>query len=112
MGKQKGRPKNPVGWEFSVWAKIKQITSGRKITPYKAWLQITKHRNFKYLIKPHFERQKKYKMKKTFKDEVLLWEQKIQDPDWIKNFYKNNIVRSRMIKRLDDIEFIYTRRKK
>ena len=57
----KGRPKNPVGWEFSIYAKIKQITSGRKITPYKAWLQLTEHRNFAYLMKPHFQKFKKYK---------------------------------------------------
>ena len=56
-------------------------------------------------MKPHFQRMKKYKGVNT-------WREKIKDPDWKKNFYKNNIVRSRLIKRLDDIEFIYTRRKK
>ena len=101
----KGRPKNPVGWEFSIYAKIKQITSGRKITPMKAWLQLTEHRNFAYLMKPHFQRFKKYKGNTK-------WREKIKDPDWKKNFYKNNIVRSRLIKRLDDMEFTYTRRKK
>jgi hypothetical protein len=101
----KGRPKNPVGWEFSIYAKIKQISKGRKITIHKAWLQLTEHRNFAYLMKPHFQRFKKYKGNTK-------WREIIKDPDWKKNFYKNNIVRSRLIKRLDDMEFTYTRRKK
>ena len=101
----KGRPKNPVGWEFSIYAKLKQISKGRKITIHKAWLQLTEHRNFAYLMKPHFQRFKKYKGNTK-------WREIIKDPDWKKNFYKNNIVRSRLIKRLDDIEFTYTRRKK
>jgi|TARA_B100000902_G_C26745509_1_gene638255 hypothetical protein len=101
----KGRPKNPVGWEFSIYAKLKQISKGRKITIHKAWLQLTEHRNFAYLMKPHFQRFKKYKGNTK-------WREIIKDPDWKKNFYKNNIVRSRLIKRLDDMEFTYTRRKK
>ena len=101
----KGRPKNPVGWEFSIYAKLKQISKSRKITIHKAWLQLTEHRNFAYLMKPHFQRFKKYKGNTK-------WREIIKDPDWKKNFYKNNIVRSRLIKRLDDMEFTYTRRKK
>ena len=101
----KGRPKNPVGWEFSIYATLKQISKGRKITIHKAWLQLTEHRNFAYLMKPHFQRFKKYKGNTK-------WREIIKDPDWKKNFYKNNIVRSRLIKRLDDMEFTYTRRKK
>ena len=101
----KGRPKNPVGWEFSIYAKLKQISKGRKITIHKAWLQLTEHRNFAYLMKPHFQRFKKYKGNTK-------WREIIKDPDWKKNFYKNNIVRSRLIKTLDDMEFTYTRRKK
>ena len=101
----KGRPKNPVGWEFSIYAKLKQISKGRKITIHKAWLQLTEHRNFAYLMKPHFQRFKKYKGNTK-------WREIIKDPDWKKNFYKNNIVRSRLIKRLDDMEFTYTRSKK
>ena len=101
----KGRPKNPFGWEFSIYAKLKQISKGRKITIHKAWLQLTEHRNFAYLMKPHFQRFKKYKGNTK-------WREIIKDPDWKKNFYKNNIVRSRLINRLDDMEFTYTRRKK
>ena len=101
----KGRPKNPTGWEFTIYAKLKQISKSRKLTPYKSWLQLTEHKNFSYLMKPHFQKLKRYKGKTT-------WREKIKDPDWKKSFYKNNIVRSRLIKRLDDIEFTYTRRQK
>jgi len=96
----KGRPKNPTGWEFSIYAKLKQITKGRKITYYKAWLQLTEHRNFAHLMKPHFQKLKRYKGKST-------WRNLIIDPDWKKTFYKNNIVRSQLIKRLDKIDFEY-----
>jgi len=99
MGKQ-GRPKNPTGWEFSIYAKLKQISKSRKLTHYKAWLQLSKHRNFADLMKPHFQKLKKYKGKTT-------WRDLIKDPDWKKNFYKNNIVRSQLIKRLDAIDFEY-----
>ena len=81
----KGRPKNPTGWEFSIYAKLKQITKGRKITYYKAWLQLTEHRNFAALMKPHFQKLKKYKGKSNWRDLII-------DPDWKKTFYKNNIV--------------------
>ena len=96
----KGRPKNPTGWEFSIYAKLKQITKGRKITYYKAWLQLTEHRNFAALMKPPFQHLKNYNGKST-------WRDLIKDPDWQKNFYKNNIVRSQLIKRLDAIDFEY-----
>ena len=85
--------------------KVKTDYKSRKITYYKAWIQLTEHRNFADLMKPHFQRMKKYKG-------VSTWRKLITDKDWKKTFYKNNIVRSRLIKRLDDIEFIYTRRKK
>ena len=96
----KGRPKNPTGWEFTIYAKLKQISKSRKLTPYKSWIQLTKHRNFADLMKPHFQKLKKYKGKST-------WRDLIKDPDWQKNFYKNNIVRSQLIKRLDAIDFEY-----
>lgn len=104
MGKQ-GRPKNPTGWEFIIYAKIKQISKSRKLSEYKSWVQLTKHRNFEALMKPHFQSQKKYKGKST-------WRHLLHDEDWIKNFYKNNIKRSQLIKRLDAIDFEYVKRGK
>ena len=104
MGK-KGRPKNPTGWEFTIYTKLKQISKARKLTYFKAWLQLTKHRNFASLMKLHFQKQKKYKGNTA-------WRNLLQDPDWCKNFYKNNIVRSQLIKRLDEIDFEYIKRQK
>ena len=101
----KGQPKTKLFIRYSIAYKVIQYEKRWKITPYKAWLQLTEHRNFAYLMKPHFQRFKKYKGNTK-------WREVIKDPDWKKNFYKNNIVRSRLIKRLDDMEFTYTRRKK
>ena len=60
MGKQ-GRPKNPTGWEFSIYAKLKQISKSRKLTPYKSCLQLTEHKYSSLLMKPHFQKLTKYK---------------------------------------------------
>ena len=49
---------------------------------------------------PHFKKQKGYTYKKA--------ELKIKDEAWRENFYKNNIVRSRLIEKLKKIEFTYT----
>ena len=69
----KGRPRNQVGWEFAIYAKLKQITKSRKITYYKAWLQLTKHRNFASLMKPHFHKKLKIQIgRKTFIKTILL----------------------------------------
>ena len=52
----KGKPKILlVG--ISIYAKLKQITSLEDYY-YKAWLQLTEHRNFADLMKPHFQRMK------------------------------------------------------
>ena len=56
-------------------------------------------------MKLHFQKQKKYKGNTA-------WRNLLQDPDWCKNFYKNYIVRSQLIKRLDEIDFEYIKRQK
>ena len=66
---------------------------------WKSWLQLTKHRNFLDLMLPHFKKQKGYTYKKAV--------EKINNPDWVNIFYKNNLVRSRLIKRLKKINFVY-----
>ena len=103
--KQRGKPRIDIGIEFIIYAKIKQISKGRKLTMWKAWLQLTQHRNFPDLIRPHFQRMKKYKGRTT-------WRSLINNPDWVKTFYKNNLVRSRLKQRLSEIEFTYIDRKK
>ena len=102
---KKGSKKIDIGIEFVIYAKISQISKSRKLTMWKAWLQLTRHRNFADLIRPHFQRMKKYKGRTT-------WRSLINNPDWIKTFYKNNLVRSRLKQRLSEIEFTYIDRKK
>ena len=80
--KPRGKPKLDLGIEFVIYAKIDKVSKSRKITHWKAWLQLTEHRNFHLLMKPHFQKMKKYKGKST-------WRSLIQDPDWKKTFYKN-----------------------
>jgi len=105
---KKGSKKIDIGIEFVIYAKISQISKSRKLTMWKAWLQLTRHRNFAYLMKPHFQKMKKYKVGPS----RSAWRNLIKDPDWIKTFYKNNLVRSRLKQRLSEIEFTYIDRKK
>ena len=51
-------------------------------------------------MKPHFQKMKKYKNNKD-------WRDKIKDPDWQNDYYKNNVIKSQLIKRLEEIEFTY-----
>ena len=100
LRKKRGKPRLDIGIEFVIYAKVSQISKGRKLTMWKAWLQLTEHRNFLDLMLPHFKKQKGYTYKKA--------ELKIKDEAWRENFYKNNIVRSRLIEKLKKIEFTYT----
>ena len=99
LRKKIGKPKIDIGIEFVIYTKIDQISKSRKLTMRKAWLQLTQHSKFADLMLPHFKKQKGYKYKKFI--------MRIKDPDWIKNFYKNNLVRSQLIKRLKTIDFTY-----
>ena len=100
LRKKRGQPRIDIGIEFVVYAKLLQISKGRKITMWKAWAQLVKHRNFPDLMKPHFQKMKKYKSSKA-------WREKIKDPDWQNDYYKNNIIKSQLIKRLSKINFAY-----
>jgi hypothetical protein len=97
--KQRGQPKIDIGIEFVVYAKLLQISKGRKITMWKAWAQLVKHRNFPDLMFPHFKKKKNYSYKNFM--------EKIKDPDWQNDYYKNNVIKSQLIKRLEEIEFTY-----
>jgi|TARA_R110000772_G_scaffold38_1_gene115 hypothetical protein len=98
--KQRGQPKIDIGIEFVIYGKLLQISKGRNISMWKAWAQLVKHRNFPDLMKPHFQKMKRYKNSKT-------WREKIQDPDWQNDYYKNNVIKSQLIKRLEEIDFTY-----
>ena len=97
---KKGSKKIDIGIEFVIYAKISQISKSRKLTMWKAWLQLTRHRNFPALMRPHFQRMKKYKGRSA-------WRVLIKSQDWSKTFYKNNLVRSRLKERLSEIKFTY-----
>ena len=100
LRKKRGKPRIDIGIEFVIYAKVDRVSRTRKMSHWKAWLQLTEHRNFAALMKPHFQKLKKYKGESTWRDLII-------DPDWKKTFYKNNIVRSQLIKRLDKIDFEY-----
>jgi hypothetical protein len=100
LRKKIGKPKLDIGIEFVIFAKIDKVSRSRKISHWKAWLQLTEHRHFDKLMKPHFQHMKKYKNNTK-------WRDLITDPDWKKTFYKNNIVRPRLIKKLKAIKFTY-----
>jgi hypothetical protein len=101
--KKIGKPKLDFGIEFVIYAKIKQISKGRKLTMWKAWEQLTNHSNFAFLMKPHFQKMKKYKVGPS----RSAWRKLIKDPDWKKNFYKNHLKKSQLIKRFNKIKFTY-----
>ena len=99
LRKKIGKPPIDLAIEFTIYAKVLQISKGRKLSHWKAWLQLTQHRNFASLMLPHFKKQKGY-TKERFKN-------KTRDAHWILNFYKNNIVRSKIVERLNQIDFQY-----
>ena len=100
---RKGTKKINIGIEFVIYAKISQISKSRKLTMWKAWKQLTQHRKFPDLMRPHFQRMKKYKTGTG----RSAWRRLINNPDWVKTFYKNNLVRSRLKERLSEIKFTY-----
>ena len=97
---RKGSKKIDIGIEFVIYAKISQISKSRKLTMWKAWQQLTQHRNFHTLMRPHFQRMKKYKGRSA-------WRKLITDPYWKKNYYKNHLKRGQLNKRLSQINFEY-----
>ena len=97
--KQRGQPKIDIGIEFVIYGKLLQISKGRNISMWKAWAQLVKHRNFPDLMLPHFEKKKNYSYKNFM--------ERIKDPDWQNDYYKNNVIKSQLIKRLEEIEFTY-----
>ena len=68
LRKKRGQPRIDIGIEFVVYAKLLQISKGRKITMWKAWAQLVKHRNFPDLMKPHFQKMKKGSVFRDMRD--------------------------------------------
>ena len=99
LRKPRGRPQLDLGIQFTVYGKLLQISKGRNISMWKAWNQLTKHRHFPELLLPHFKKSKGFKYNKFM--------EKIVDPDWQHDWYKNNVVKAQLIKKLDKIDFTY-----
>ena len=99
LRKKRGQPRIDIGIEFVIYAKLLQISRSRKLSMWKAWGQLVKHRNFPDLMLPHFKKKKNYKYKNFI--------EKIEDPDWQNDYYKNNVIKSQLIKRLNKIKFTY-----
>ena len=103
-----GRPGMSDFVTWVIYAKIKQIMKGEKarghkITMLQAWKQLTQHRNFKLLMKEHY----KNNSWPSYNPNPRSYDEQIKQKEWIKNFYKNNLVRSRLKQRLSKIEFTY-----
>jgi len=101
--KKLGKPKTDLGIRFTIYAQVKRVAKSRKLTMWKAWEQLTNHSNFAYLMKPHFQKMKKYKVGPG----RSAWRKVIKDPDWKKNFYKNHLKKAQLIKRFNKIKFTY-----
>ena len=80
LRKKRGQPRIDIGIEFVIYAKLLQISRSRKLTMWKAWGQLVKHRNFPDLMLPHFKKKKNYNYKNFI--------EKIEDPDWQNDYYK------------------------
>ena len=103
LRKPRGKPKLDIGIQFVIYAKVEQISKSRKLTLYKAWLQLTNHSQFPKLMAPHFLKMKKYKTGTN----RSAWRKKIKEADWKKNYYKNYLKKAQLIKRFKQINFTY-----
>jgi len=101
--KQRGQPRLDLGIEFVIYGKLLQISKGRNISVWKAWHKLLLHKKFPDLMLPHFQKKKHYSYKNFM--------EKIKDPDWQNDFYKNNVIKSQLIKRFNEIDFTYIKNK-
>ena len=46
LRKVRGKPRIDIGIEFVIYAKVDYVSRKRKISHWKAWLQLTKLKNF------------------------------------------------------------------
>lgn len=82
LRKRRGQPKLNSDLKVGIVAKIKKY---KKLTPYKAWLQITKLKNFEDIIKLHFKN-------KSRSDWWLRRFKKPESETGIRaNFYRNHL---------------------
>ena len=81
--KKRGQPKLNPDIKVGILARIKQY---KNLSPYKAWLEITKLENFPYILKLHF---------KNRKGNADWWIKRFQQPEEEtgirENFYRNHL---------------------
>ena len=92
LRKVRGKPRLDIGIKFVIYAKVDYLSRKRKNIPLESLVVINKIKKLSRFNAPHFKKQKGY----TYNRAMLT----MQDDDWIKNFYKNNIVRPRLTKKL------------
>ena len=77
---KKGQPKLNQEILVGLIAKIKM---NKKITPYKAWIETTKDKNFPWILEQHY---------KNKKGNAAWWITRFQnEPDTKKNFWRNHL---------------------
>jgi hypothetical protein len=90
MGIRPGQPKTTLFTRYIIAYKVIQFGKRYKLTPYKSWLKLTRHKAFKDLMRDHFKnKKKKYLDRMLGGVGVDEYSGEIQDVK--KNFYKNHI---------------------
>ena len=85
-----GQPKITFYIKFVIAYKVIQYQKRWNLTPFKAWMKLTKHKAFKDLMEEHFKnKQLKYLESMLLGPTVDGYSGEIQDTK--KNFYKNHI---------------------
>ena len=81
--KKRGQPTLNPDIKVGIIARIKMY---KRLTPYKAWLQITKLKNFPYILEMHF---------KNRKGSADWWIKRFEKPESEtgirENFYRNHL---------------------
>jgi len=85
MGKR-GQPKTSLFIRYNIAYKVIQYEKRWKITPYKAWLQLTEKNGFEDLMREHF---------KNKSGSADWWIKNMKSSNVKKNFYKNHIKKFR-----------------
>ena len=86
MGIRRGQPKTSLFVRYNIAYKVIQYEKAWKITPYKAWLLLTKKNGFEDLMREHF---------KNKSGSADWWIKNMKSPNTKKNFYKNHPIKFR-----------------
>lgn len=88
--KKVGQPKISFFVKFCIAYKVMQYQKRYNLTPFKAWMKLTKHKAFKDLMQEHFKNRASYLLENLLSGpKIDGYSGEIQDAR--KNFYKNHI---------------------